>query len=199
MKKASQNMTDMTPVTIVQNGDPVLRELAQSVPVKDIASPRIQQIIADMKSALAEQKDGIAIAAPQIGVPLRIFLVSGAVLKHALEHPEDQFEKNDNDGKRATHDGSDLIFINPTITKLSRDKKPMEEGCLSVRWLYGKVERSVKASIRAYNERGEVFERGASGLLAQVFQHETDHLNGILFIDKATDVEDIPPEKHNSR
>jgi peptide deformylase len=54
--------------------------------------------------------------------------------------------------------------------------------------------RSVKATVKGYNELGEIVERGASGLLAQVFQHETDHLDGVLFIDKATDVEDIPPE-----
>ncbi|MDB5258844.1 MAG: peptide deformylase, peptide deformylase [Candidatus Taylorbacteria bacterium] len=170
---------------IVQSGDPVLRELAQSVSLKDIGTPRIDAVIADMKITLAGQKDGVAIAAPQIGVPLRIFVVSGAMLKAALEH-----EKLPTDGI-----GADLVFINPTITKLSRDKMPLDEGCLSVRWLYGKVKRSVKATVRAYNERGEIIERGASGLLAQIFQHETDHLEGTLFIDKATQLEEIPPEK----
>jgi peptide deformylase len=70
----------------------------------------------------------------------------------------------------------------------------MPEGCLSVRWLYGNVLRSTKASIEAYDEFGNKFTRGGSGLLAQIFQHETDHLNGVLFIDTAEDVEDMPPD-----
>jgi peptide deformylase len=78
----------------------------------------------------------------------------------------------------------DLVYINPVITKLSREKKEVDEGCLSVRWIYGKVKRSVRASVKAINENGEPFERGASGILAQIFQHEIDHLHGILFIEK---------------
>ncbi len=73
----------------------------------------------------------------------------------------------------------------------------MEEGCLSVRWLYGQVPRSVKVSLEASDITGKKFRVGASGLLAQVFQHETDHLNGVLFIDTAENVEDIPPEKED--
>lgn len=206
MNKSSQ---DNSPINIVQNGDPVLRELAQSVPIKDIQSAKIRGIIEKMKIALRSQNDGVAIAAPQIGVPLRIFVVSGIVLRTALENqtrdPETKRLKITKSDKSvssknsitgdASDSTSDMVFINPVITKLSRTKESMDEGCLSVRWLYGKVKRSTKASIRAYNERGEVFERGATGLLAQVFQHETDHLDGILFIDKATEIEDMPPEK----
>jgi peptide deformylase len=71
----------------------------------------------------------------------------------------------------------------------------MEEGCLSVRWLYGKVPRSTRASITALNEKGEKISRGASGLLAQIFQHECDHLNGILFTDKADEVWEMTEEE----
>ena len=167
--------------SIVQSNNPVLRAHAKTVPVKDITSQKIQKVISDMKEIMATQKDGVAIAAPQIGESLCIFVVSDKVLREA-----------DADYKSI---GKDLVFINPIITKLSRDKHDVEEGCLSVRWKYGKVRRSIKASIKAYNENGELIERGASGLLAQVFQHEVDHLNGILFIDTATDVQDIPPEE----
>lgn len=170
-------------INIVQNGDPVLRECAQTIPVKDITSSKIQKVIEDMKIALSSQKDGVAIAAPQIDVPLRIFIVSDAILKEA--------------DKEYRSIGKDLVFINPKITKLSKDKSDVEEGCLSVRWKYGKVTRSVKATVDGYNELGEKVERGASGLLAQIFQHETDHLDGILFIDKAYDVEDVPPANEN--
>ncbi len=167
-------------INIVQQSDPVLRECAQTVSTKDIKSKKIQKILFNMKIALDSQKDGVAIAAPQIGVPLRIFIVSDNILCEA--------------DKEYRSIGKDLIFINPEISKLSKEKHSVEEGCLSVRWKYGKVNRSIKATVKGYNELGEIVERGASGLLAQIFQHETDHLDGVLFIDKATDVEDIPPE-----
>ena len=70
----------------------------------------------------------------------------------------------------------------------------MEEGCLSVRYLYGKVSRANQATIEAYDEKGKKFQRGGTGLLAKIFQHEVDHLNGILFIDKAKNLEEIPPK-----
>jgi peptide deformylase len=195
MSKTTINKTTAEQtVAIVQNGDPVLRELAQTVPIKDIPTPRIQGIITDMKMALAGQKDGVAIAAPQIAVPLRIFVVSGAVLAAAEEMHSDQLKKKTGAGTTKVAEPKDMIFINPEIIKLSRDKNDVEEGCLSVRWLYGKVKRANKATIRGYDETGKRILRGASGLLAQVFQHETDHLNGILFIDKAHDVQDLPPE-----
>lgn len=167
--------------SIVQTGNPVLRAKAKEVPLTEITSPKIQNVIADMKELLATQDDGVAIAAPQIGESLRIFLVSGEVLKLA-------------DPKYKGDEG-DMVFINPVITKLSREKHEVEEGCLSVRWKYGKIKRAKKATVEAYDEHGNFFERGASGLLAQVFQHETDHLNGVLFIDSAYDVKDLPPEE----
>ena len=153
---------------IIQREHPVLRGIATAVPLEEIGTPKINAILKDMSATMAEQRDGVAIAAPQIGVPLRIFVVSGKLLAQA---------DPDFGG-----DGKDLVFINPEIVKLSKDKKLVEEGCLSVRWLYGKIKRSTRASITAYNEKGEKIERGASGLLAQIFQHETDHLNGVLFI-----------------
>lgn len=172
-------------ITIIQSDNPVLREKATAVQIKDIKSESIQKVISDMQRALSTQKDGVAIAAPQIGVSLRIFVVSDEVLKEA--------------DKNYKSIGKDLIFINPEIINLSRQRMDVEEGCLSVRWKYGKVNRSEKVTIRGYNELGEKVERGASGLLSQVFQHECDHLDGTLFIDKAYDVEDIPPEKLNDK
>lgn len=157
--------------------------MAQEVPVSEITSEKIRQVIADMKTLLATQDDGVAIAAPQIGESLRIFLVSGSVLKLADENYKGE--------------ETDMVFINPTLTKFSKEKQEVEEGCLSVRWKYGKMKRAKKVTVRAYNEHGEAVERGASGLLAQVFQHETDHLNGILFIDSVYDIKDMPPEETN--
>ena len=174
----------LTMVTIVQRNDAILRGRAKPVPVSDISSKKIKKILSDMKSALHAENDGVGIAAPQIGVPLRLFVVNGVILRTQKRKGENQED--------IEVVPPDLVFINPEITKLSRDRKKMEEGCLSVRPLFGMVERSSKATIRAYDENGKPFVRGASGLLAQIFQHEVDHLNGILFIDHATDLREIP-------
>jgi len=176
-------------IPIVQNGDPVLRKKAAEVPERDIGTPKLKKVLKDMAEALDSQDDGVAIAAPQIGVSLRIFLIS----KAALSMPEKLEERRDMEGRReAKRKAGYLTFINPRITKLSREKATLDEGCLSVRPLYGKIRRSKKASVKALDENGVPFERGGSGLLAQIFQHETDHLDGILFIDKATDVQEMP-------
>jgi len=165
---------------IVQEGAAVLRGEAKEVPLKDITSPKIKKIIADMKAALLPHKDGVAIAAPQIGEALRIFVVSGHVFDPKALAQDDKSAKRE-----------DIAFINPEIVKSSKEKEWMPEGCLSVRPWYGEVRRSKKVTIRAYDEKGKKINRGASELLAQIFQHEIDHLNGVLFIDKARDVEKI--------
>ncbi len=170
-------------VTIVQKEDPVLRQIAEPVPTEMIGSKELSKIIKDMKTALKAQDDGVAIAAPQIGVSLRIFVVSGRIY-------EILYPKNDEAGKKV----EDIVFINPKIVKMSKEQDELEEGCLSVRYLYGKIMRAKKAKVQAQNEKGELFEMGGSGLIAQIFQHETDHLDGKLFIDNATDIHDLPPK-----
>ncbi|MDO8492255.1 MAG: peptide deformylase [bacterium] len=177
-------------ISIVQKTDPVLRKVAKEVPEKSINSPKIAAILGQMKTALDSQEDGVAIAAPQIGESLRIFVVS----ERALDVPEKVSERRLQIKETGKHYGH-IVFINPVMTKISKDKAMMEEGCLSVRYAYGKVQRAKKASVKARNEKGEIFTRGAKGLLAQIFQHEIDHLDGILFIDKAIDVKEIPPEQ----
>lgn len=180
--------------SIVQKDDKVLREIAKEVPISKINSAEIKSILKRMQKALDAEEDGVAIAAPQIGVSLRIFIVSKRV--HEIMEEENRHKKreeNQNESMPSTKN-KDMIFINPEIIKTSRKKIPMEEGCLSVRWLYGKVLRSEKTLIRAYNEGGKKITMGGSGILSQIFQHETDHLNGTLFIDKATELKNLPPE-----
>jgi peptide deformylase len=175
---------------IVQRDNKVLREKAKELLIKEIKTPKIKKILAEMSVALKSQNDGVAIAAPQIGYSLSIFVISGKIFhkdfvggeKELNKIPEKEIPK-------------DLVFINPKISKLSREKEWVPEGCLSVRWLYGNALRSKKATITAYDENGKKFIRGASGLLAQIFQHETDHLNGVLFIDHAKDIKEELPNK----
>lgn len=176
-------------IKIVQKNDKVLRQNTKEIPVSEITTPKIKKILKEMSSALKSQSDGVAIAAPQIGYKLSIFVISGKIFHKDFVRGEKEFEKIPK--KEIPRD---LIFINPKILKLSREKMWLSEGCLSVRWLYGKTHRSKKAIITAYDEKGKKFKRGASGLLAQIFQHETDHLKGILFIDHAKDIKEELPK-----
>ncbi len=169
-------------VKIVQKDDPILRKIAEPVGREMLGTPRFRKIVRDIKSTLAREDDGVALAAPQVGVLLRLFVVSGMVME--ILRPE---------GKNQKKKYVDMVFINPKIIKISKEREVLEEGCLSARFLYGKIDRAKKVKIRAMDEEGGIFEMGASGLLAQIFQHETDHLVGRLFLDNAADIREIPP------
>jgi peptide deformylase len=165
---------------VVQNGDPVLRAIAKPVKIDDIKGPKIQKLLREMSRVLAQHDDGAALAAPQIGESLQIFIVAGKLFRL------------DEDDKNVY---PDLVFINPRLVKLSKKKVSMEEGCLSCRWAYGETKRSDKATVEAYNEKGQKFTWNGHGIMAQIFQHEIDHFNGILFTDHATKVKNDPPAK----
>jgi len=205
---------------ILQKNEKILRLEARDVRLADIKTKKIQTVLKEMSAALKSQDDGVAIAAPQIGVSLRIFVIAGKIFaKDFGKKREDELKAglperglSQGDGPRvsaarALADSDlgrggpafrDLIFINPKILKLSKEKEWVPEGCLSVRWLYGNTFRSKKATILAYDEKGKKFQRGASGLLAQIFQHETEHLNGILFTDHAKDIKEELPRPNLS-
>ncbi len=134
--------------------------------VRDIADPSVQKLIADMHETLTHTEHGVALAAPQVGANLRIFVV----LPDA--------------GVRQT------VFINPVITKRSDERVIMDEGCLSTPGVYGKIERVPMLKVEAQNERGRKFKLKVEGLVAQIVQHEVGHLDGELFIDKAISVRD---------
>lgn len=170
-------------VKIIQNGEKTLRKIAKRVPISEIKKPEIQKILKDMGDALDGQDDGVAIAAPQIDVSLRIFAVSGKVFDDDFINGVTRFRNKEK--------YPNIFFINPEIVKISKDKKIMDEGCLSVRPLFGKVRRATRATVEAYNEKGQKFSMEGNGLLAHIFQHEIDHLEGILFIDKAKDLREV--------
>lgn len=190
MPNGSQNSV------IRQKDDPVLRERATRVPLSDIGTSKLDKIIARMNAALNAEPDGVAIAAPQIGVSLRIFVVSGHAFDVSSGHDTER-GANGAHQKTSAHKHN-RVFINPEIVKCSKKKVRVPEGCLSVRWIYGNTIRHEKVTVRAYDESGKPFTFGGSGLIAQIFQHEIDHLDGILFIDHATDLEELPPD-HRAR
>jgi len=135
-------------------GDPVLKKKAEEV--KEI-TPEIKELIFNMKETLRHAQ-GVGLAAPQIGVSKRAIVV--------------QIEKEA------------VGFLNPRIIVSSRQKEIQEEGCLCLPGIFFKIKRAKEAEIEALGEKGEIVRIEAKGLLARIFQHEIDHLNGILVIDR---------------
>ena len=161
---------------IVQDGAKVLRETAKPVPVELFGSSKLLKIIRDMTEALDKEPEGVALAAPQIGVPYRLFIVrKDRTLPPPAPIPEGQ----------PPPPAEIEIYINPEIIRTSRRRALADEGCLSVRGVYGTTKRHERATVRARYSDGKPFQRGGGGIMAQIFEHEIDHLNGILFIDHA--------------
>ncbi len=158
------------------DGDDVLRSKANPLPEELFGTSELKKMLDDMSDTLDAEKDGVAIAAPQVGIPYRIFLVRyDRMLAPSQEAEEEPMPEVG-------------VFINPSFVRLSKKNTSVDEGCLSVRNVYGKTKRKDRATVKAYDASGKKFERGAGGLLAQAFQHEMDHLEGVLFIDHATDL-----------
>ncbi|MDO8742151.1 MAG: methionyl-tRNA formyltransferase [bacterium] len=161
---------------IVQDGAPVLRKVAELVPEELFGTPALARMIKDMEEALDKELDGVALAAPQIDLSYQIFIVR----KDRTLPPLPK-------GTQNTPSSSETdIYINPKIVRTSRKRAKRDEGCLSVRGVYGTTDRHERVTIKARRPDGSQVERGAGGLMAQIFEHEIDHLNGILFIDHAT-------------
>lgn len=172
-----------------------LHEKSQEVPLSDIRSERIQELIRDMKELLSKEEHGVALAAVQVGEPLRLFIVSGKALARGdRTSPDQSAHAGQPDSVVPEVSMLDLVYINPELIKMSQRKTKKHEGCLSVRGKWGMVPRAEKAMIRAFDERGTPLTRGASGFLAHIFQHEMDHLDGILYTEKAVELYDDEPE-----
>jgi peptide deformylase len=156
--------------TLVPENHPALHTIAEEVTDADFADGTVAKIIKDLRKAIATYDvDGyaaVAIAAPQIGVSKRIFII------------EDQSDRDDK--------LPNVVAINPKLVKVSKKTHEVGEGCLSIPETYGTVVRHKNVTMRALDETGTEYERGAGGLLAQIMQHENDHLDGILFTDRAT-------------
>jgi peptide deformylase len=154
---------------LVPENHPVLHAIAEEITAEDFSDGTVAKIVKDLRKAIKTYDvDGyaaVAIAAPQIGVSKRIFLI------------EDQSDRDDA--------LPSVVAINPSFTKVSKKIQVMGEGCLSIPDTYGMVPRHKNVTLKATDETGKLFTRGAGGLLAQIFQHEYDHLDGILFTDRA--------------
>jgi peptide deformylase len=147
--------------TILRFPDAKLRQ--RSVEVKDV-DDELRHLVADMAETM-EAAEGAGLAAIQVGVPVRLFLIDGGVAGGAEGAPP-------------------KVFINPELVEISAESQTGDEGCLSFPGIFVPVKRGMKTRVRAIGLDGETFEAEGEALFARALQHETDHLNGRLLVDQ---------------
>lgn len=162
---------------VITIGDPRLRQTSDEITE---ITPEIEQLIDDMIETMHEE-DGMGLAAVQVGEMQRIILV---------ELPEMEPEESEEGEEIEPIQGQGELYIvlNPRIVRESKETEAGIEGCLSVPGYVGEVERAVQVTVRGRDRHGKKFRLRPRGLLARVFQHEIDHCNGVLYVDKLTDM-----------
>lgn len=143
----------------------MLKTSARPVDLALLITPEMQQLIDDMVKTMF-QAQGIGLAAPQIGKSLRLAVVSGELQNRSAP----------------------LVLINPTVSAIGTEQQNDEEGCLSVPGVFGLVPRAIHMAVKAFDRHGQPWSLTADNLLARVIHHEVDHLNGILFLERATGI-----------
>jgi peptide deformylase len=154
---------------VLRMGHPVLRE--RSKPVDKLGTPELRELVADMKETMAAQS-GAGLAAPQIGVGLRVVI----------------FGVDTNPRYPDAEPVPFTVLVNPTVTLLTREIENDWEGCLSVPGMRGVVPRYTMLRYTGFDEEGNPIDRTAEGFHARVVQHECDHLDGILYPQRMTDM-----------
>lgn len=159
---------------VCEFGNPNLRQKSTNLPAKDISTVRVQKLIKNMQDLLLAKKLGVGLAAPQIGKDLALAVICVRPIKHRKEVEE-----------------LDLVIINPEITKTYGRRIQQWEGCISggplKSGLFAKVPRYKKIGLKYRDEKGKLHNKTFEGLIAHIIQHEVDHLNGILFVDRVKD------------
>lgn len=156
----------MAILKVARLGHPVLRQACKPIDPQAITGPEVQRLIRDMFETMAEY-NGVGLAAPQVHQPVRLAIIGGEV---------------DDEGRPQFR-----VVINPEITVLEEQRLGMFEGCLSVPGMRGWVERPRKVKVKAYDKHGKAGEFVLDGFPAIVVQHECDHLDGVLYVDKLAD------------
>jgi peptide deformylase len=157
----------MAILKVARMGHPVLRARARAINPSDIRSPPVQRLIDDMFDTMREYQ-GVGLAAPQVHESLRLFVAGFP------PSPDDEDE-----------DRVPLMaLINPEITPIGDSTAEDWEGCLSIPDIRGRVPRATEIHVRAFDRQGKRVELRVSGFTARVIQHETDHLDGVLFFDR---------------
>jgi len=164
----------MSILKVAHMGHPVLREKAKPVDRAAIATPSVRQLIDDLIDTMREYH-GIGLAAPQVHESVRIFVAG--------------IEKEDK--RTGETEIVPIAVVNPEITALGRDLVEDWEGCLSIPDIRGKVPRNRRVRVRGFGRDGEALDMELEDFQARVFQHENDHLNGILFFDRMKSFETL--------
>ena len=162
----------MAILKVARMGHPVLRARARAVDPSAIRTPAFQRLIDDMFDTMGEYQ-GVGLAAPQVHESVRLFVAGFA------SSPEDEEDDGEADRRVPL-----MALVNPEITPASPEVVEDWEGCLSIPDIRGKVPRARQIVVQAYDRRGKRIELRASGFTARVIQHETDHLDGVLFFDR---------------
>jgi peptide deformylase len=169
----------MSILKVARMGHPVLRAKALAIQRAEIKSPAVQRLIDDLIETMVEYH-GVGLAAPQVHVGLRVFVG----ILDAREGPGGPAGDDE-------HEADPLALINPEITPIGDDIVEDWEGCLSVPDIRGRVPRAREIKVRAFDRKGERIEIRAHDFPARVIQHETDHLDGILFFDRMRSLESL--------
>ncbi len=164
----------MSILKVARMGNPVLRANARHVEPSEIRQPGFQKLIDDMIETMNEYR-GIGLAAPQVHAPVRLIVVG--------------LQKEDDEDDEAEIKVAPLI--NPEITPSGDDVIEGWEGCLSIPEVRGRVPRAAAIRVRALDRRGKPIEVALEGFSARVTQHERDHLDGILFVDRMRSLESL--------
>src|SRR5215831_11090859 len=167
----------MSILKVARMGHPVLRERARAIDKSDLRNPLLQKLIDDMIETMHEYH-GVGLAAPQIHEGLRLFVAALAA--------------GDSGSPGGTEGPAEaVVLINPEITPVGSDIIEDWEGCLSIPDVRGRVPRAREIKVRAYDRLGERVEIRAHDFPARVIQHETDHLDGVLFLDRMKNLETL--------
>jgi len=161
---------------IVQAGDPVLRKKSRQLTREEIASAQIQQLIDLMRNTMREAP-GVGLAAPQIGQSIQL-----AVIEDRATYISDLSEDELAERQRAAIPFH--VIINPKLSVVGNSTAQFFEGCLSIEGYQAVVDRALNVRVECLNERGEAVTINAQGWYARILQHEIDHLNGTLYVDR---------------
>ncbi len=161
---------------IVQTGEPVLRQIGRRLTPEEIALPAIQELIEHMRDTMRDAP-GVGLAAPQVGLPIQLAVVEDRAEYLKGIAPELLAERE----RQAV---PFLVLINPDIVEYSEETTEFFEGCLSVAGFSALVKRSRRVRVEYLDEQGQARQLEASGWFARILQHEIDHLNGRLYIDR---------------
>ena len=167
----------MSILKVSRMGHPVLRKKVRPVPPAEITAAPMQRLIDDMTQTMLEY-NGVGLAAPQVHEELRLFVAQ--VIRDQDDEEDDETRKPEI-----------LALINPEIKPVSRHVEEDWEGCLSIPDLRGLVPRYRDISVKGYDRTGRQIELQASGFMARVIQHEADHLDGVLFLDRMKSLDSL--------